>query len=85
MCALFSKLISKFEREMKILKEIVENLKKKIDISVKEGKKREAIKKGIFDHWNNSIKNIEEEINKDLMHIFRNLFVEHKYVETRRF
>jgi len=78
-----SKLISKFEKEMKIVKEIVENLKKKINKLTKQDKKREAIKKELFDQWGNVIKNTEGEINKDLMQIFRNVFVEYKYVGTR--
>ena len=78
-----SKLISKFEKEMVKLKKDVEKLKKTINNLVKDEKKRETIFKKIIEHWDNIIKNLEDDINKDLMQIFSNIFREYKHVGTR--
>lgn len=77
------KLISKFEREMEKLKDIVENLKKKVDNLIRDSKKREEIIKDAFGPWDLLIKNAEKEIHNDLMQIFRNVFVEYKFIGTR--
>ena len=77
-----SKLISKFEREMERLEIIVENLKKAINKLLKDEKQREKIKEGIFKPWDNLIEKTEKEINKDLMQIFRNVFVLFKKILT---
>ncbi len=74
-----SKLIFQFEDEIKRLKAIVENLKKTINKLVK----KEEIVKKITKPWDNLIKYLEEQIHRDLMQIFRNIFVEYKYVGTR--
>lgn len=70
------KLISKFENEMKKLKRKVEKLKKK----VKNIKGTEDLIKPV----DNAVKYAEEQINKDLKSIFRNIFVEFKYIATRQ-
>ena len=79
-----SKLISKFEKEIKKLKSIVENLKKTLNKLVKERKITEETAKKIFEPWDNTINYIEKEIHKYLMRIFRNIFVLYKHVGTRQ-
>ena len=74
------KLISKFEKEIENLKRYVENLKKTINKLVKN---KESSKK-ITKPWDDALKYLEDEANKDLMQIFRNAFVEYKYVGTRQ-
>ncbi len=78
-----SKLIAQFQDEMAILKKIVENLKKTINNLIKDEERRERIIKNVIKPFDDSIKFVEEEINKDLMQIFRNIFVLYKYIGTR--
>ena len=78
-----SKLIAQFQDEMAILKKIVENLKKTINNLIKDEERRERIIKNVIKPFEDSIKFVEEEINKDLMQIFRNIFVLYKYIGTR--
>ncbi len=81
-----SKLISKFQKEMAGLKKDVENLKKTINKFAENGKIKitmEAVK-SIMEPWDNAISYLEDEVHKDLMEIFRNIFVEYKYVATRQ-
>jgi len=78
-----SKLISKFEKEIKKLKSIVENLKKTLNKLVNNNKITEETAKKIFEPWDNAINYIEKEIHKDLMQVFRNIFVLYKHVGTR--
>ena len=75
-----SKLISKFESEFKKLKSAVEKLKKTIDNNKKitEEDKMKAI-----EPWDKVVRYVEEEVHKDLMEMFRNIFVEYKYIGTR--
>lgn len=79
-----SKLIAKFEKEMAKLKKIVENLKNRVNNLIKDEKKREMIIKNITKPWDDIVKNLEDEINKDLMEIFRNIFVLYKHVGTKQ-
>jgi|TARA_Y100000310_G_scaffold337570_1_gene425011 hypothetical protein len=76
-----AKLISKFENEKKKLHKLVEKLKKMIKKN-KEINKKTA--KRIMGPWDEAIRYEEREIDKDLMQIFRNIFVEYKYVGTRQ-
>ena len=68
------------------LKKDVENLKKTINKFAENGKIKitmEAVK-SIMEPWDNAISYLEDEVHKDLMEIFRNIFVEYKYVATRQ-
>lgn len=78
-----SKLVSKFEREIKTLAAIVENLKKAMDKLIKSKKINEEAGKNIIKPFEDAINYLQKEIDKDLMQVFRNAFVEHKYVGTR--
>jgi hypothetical protein len=71
------KLISKFEGEMKKLKKEAENLKNRARKSIK------VEETNIIKSCDDSIKYVEKQINKDLRGIFRNIFVEYKYIGTR--
>ena len=75
-----SKLISQFEKEMERLKVIVENLKKTIE---KNKKISQETAKKITKPWYDTINYAEKQIHNDLKIIFRNIFVEYKYVATR--
>ena len=79
-----SKLLSKFQDEVSELKAIVENLKKAMDKYIKNGKIKEENAKTIIKPWDDIVKHLEEEVDKDLMQIFRNIFVEYKYIGTRQ-
>ncbi len=78
-----SKLISKFEKETASLKSIVEILKRKIDKLIKSKRISEEAGKQITKPWEDALYYLEKGMNKDLMQIFRNVFVEYKYVGTR--
>ena len=75
-----SKLISKFESEFRNLKLIVESLKKSVN---KNKKISEEDKKKMFEPWDSAVNYVENEVHKDLMEIFRNIFGEYKYIGTR--
>ena len=75
-----SKLISKFESEFRNLKLIVESLKKSAN---KNKKISEEDKKKMFEPWDSAVNYVENEVHKDLMEIFRNIFGEYKYIGTR--
>ncbi|MBI2658324.1 hypothetical protein HYX08_06560 [Candidatus Woesearchaeota archaeon] len=77
-----SKLISKFEIEMKRLEITVENLKKSVNKLFKGEKQKEKIREIIFTQWDSLIERIEKEIDKDLMQVFNNIFVLHKKIAT---
>lgn len=79
-----SKLISKFEADIKKLKVSVEKLKKAMDKLVKEKKISDEAAKNIVKTLEYAISYAEREVNKDLMQIFRNLFVLYKHVGTRQ-
>ncbi len=74
------KLISKFKKEIEKLDRIVENLKKTINKFVKDKKISEETAKKTMHSWNAMIKYLKGNINKDLMQIFRNIFVLYKKV-----
>ena len=76
-----SKLIAKFQDEIEMLKKEVEKLKKAINKSkqIKEDEAREIVKP-----WDDAIKYVEEESHKDLMQIFRNIFVLYKKAATEQ-
>lgn len=73
-----SKLISKFEKEIENLKKDVENLKKAVSKLVKNRETAEKITKP----WDDALKYLDDEINKDLMQVFRNAFVLYKKAGT---
>lgn len=75
-----SKLIAQFQDELSKLKKILENLKK----TIKKVEKGEEKAKEITKPWDDAIKYVEGEMNKDLMQIFRNIFVEYKHIGTRQ-
>ena len=82
-----SKLISKFENKIKKLRKIMESLKNSVNNLAKKNKVSEETQKKLkeaFDSWDSAIKSLDEEVNKDLMQIFRNIFVEYKYIGTRQ-
>jgi len=66
-----SKLIADFEDEFERLKAVVERLKKSLNI------------KNITEPWDRAVIYVEKEIDRDLMQIFRNMFVEYKYISAR--
>lgn len=76
-----SKLISQFEDEKDELGAIVENLKKTIN---KNKKISLETAKGITKPWDDALKYLKEELHRDLMQIFRDIFVEYKYIATRK-
>jgi len=76
-----SQLISKFDKEAEKIKKIVENLKKSVS---KNKKIKEETANNLFKSWDEAIEYLKGEIDKDLIQIFRNIFVEYKYVGTRR-
>jgi chromosome segregation protein len=79
-----SKLVSQMEKELKRLKAIVENLKKAITKLLKNKKISEETAKKITKPWYDAINYVDEQIHKDLMQIFRNIFIEYKYIGTRK-
>src|SRR3989344_3248056 len=79
-----SKLISKFEADIKKLKVTVEKLKKAMDKLVMEKKISAEAAKNIVKTLEDAINYVEEEVNKDLMQIFRNIFGLYKHVGTRQ-
>ena len=76
-----SKLISKFQLEFKRLKVIVQNLKNTIRNS--KGISEETAK-SIMEPWGHAVNYVEKEVDKDLMGIFRNIFVEYKEIGTSK-
>lgn len=66
------KLISKFEKEMEALKQEVDKLKNK-----------HGIKEDLIKECENQIRQVEEQLQKDLKCIFDDFFVGYKYVGTR--
>ena len=79
-----SKLISQFQEEMEMLKGVVENLKKTMNKFVEQNKIKEETAKNVIKPWDDAVRYLEEEAHKDLMQVFRNIFVEYKYVGTRK-
>lgn len=77
-----SKLIAQFQQEMDKLKKDVEKLKKKINNLVKDAQRRERILKNVIKPFEEAVKYVDEEIHRDLMKIFRNIFVLYKRVGT---
>lgn len=74
-----SKLISKFLREFERLKAIVQSLKKTIR---NKRKITQEAAKSMMESWDHAVIYVEKEVDKDLMEIFRNIFVEYKKVGT---
>ena len=79
-----AKLIAKFESEMLRLNRIVENLKKEMNHLVQHKKIDYKLALQITKLWDEKLKNLKEETDRDLMEIFRNNFVEYKFIGTRK-
>lgn len=79
-----SKLISQFQEEMEMLKGIVENLKKTMNKFVEHNRIKEETAKNVIKPWDDAVRYLEKEAHKDLMQVFRNIFVEYKYIGTRQ-
>lgn len=66
------RLIAKFEKETEALKQKVDKLKNK-----------HGIKEDLIKECKNRIRQVEEQVQKDLMIIFKDFFAEYKYIGTR--
>jgi hypothetical protein len=78
-----SKLISKFKAELKPLEKTGKKIKGPVKELAKQNNINEESIRKIIDPLNDAIKYAKEQIHNDLMKIFRNMFVEYKYVGTR--
>lgn len=76
-----SKLISKFEKETAKLGKSVESIKKELN---DKNKISGEMAKNAIKPWDDALKYLKEEVHKDLMGIFRNIFVEYKHIGTRK-